>query len=1656
MAIEFARMTIHSRRNGHSAIAGIAYRTGQRLLDERTGETFDYSHREAVAHSEILLPEGANKKYLDRALLWNAVEAAEDTFNTRRSQAQIAKDLVLALPKELPIEAHKHLIRKFANEHFVSKGVVVDYSIHYDDEKNPHAHLYITTRRLLPEGFDKYKARDLNPTFATNRKDGRGFVSENSWWNKHWRECQNHYFQKRQLDIRVDPNHLYPRRHESRIRGDEPHYIQGENQLKRQATFEETLKNPARILQQINEAHVVFGERDLATVVYQCTDTTDDFEKLMLTIKAHPDLMPLGVGDNGRERFTTRDAFMREVTMGDEANRLKAQRKHGTAYHHIIGAARKYKLNPEQKDALKSICSSDGMNLMMGLAGTGKSSYVLKAANEVWGKAGYRVRGTAVSGIATSSLQQSAKIQSSILYGMRRRLEKGKLKLNAKDIIVMDEAGMTDLNDMATIVHYVKKAGAKLVLVGDTAQLQPVGPGAPFRALAARLGFVELSDIKRQKDAGDRTASKQLARGNISAALNHYDNKGAVHLAKDQEAAIEKLVDDYMATLTNKTINKRLVLAHRNADVDLLNAAIRERLVKQGMIKGNGLTIDTKDKSVMLGKGERLLFCENNHDLGVHNGDFGTITAIRGNRISVKLDKGKTIRFNPRKLILSDKLKPGYSATVHKSQGATVDDVFMYVDGNGWNRFLSYVAMTRHRHNLKLYAHEDKFKDKEVLGINLSHDVLRDSVLDFPLAFGERRGFDPEKLANRFAKRMVGLKHRIEDTFGFATSIERQLLKRQQRDVDVTAAQRKDAVVAATFIDLQQNLAAKWRALGQDMEAGADWSTHPQYAALHQQNLERNRLAATLFNDVKRFEKALTYNRISLKTVERFAKAHARHQEVANYRQGQFKGSKGKHAYRLLKDKQYFHELKRQGIERHVLRIEATHYEVNKRMKTLTESEQKAFMVVVDYFKTRQDIAALYRKEENGGKLNHQKAIYALIDKRNELAYRIASEPTLYKPYFKDSVLGRVSLQDLEKHALAYYTWHTQKQLPKEDNAPKPMQLSRQTYDAQKAPKWEYNKVNDAIIRDAEHFYSQVISDEGRRSGGTVRYGAKGSLSVHLQGTNQGLWYSFETGQGGGPIQFLMDSDIGWRLNYQEAIETAARLMGLSPNDINHMPQPKPKPKEPPAPSQKEQAELNQKIKAARYYFESGTPVEGTLGERYLRETRKITGDLSAFRFHPNIKDVNPIKNKETGKVEWISTYHPGIVVAAKDSHGTIKATQTILLDPNTGNKVDKDKVAVVKRTRAPVKGYAVCIHEGTSNKVIIAEGPETAASLIDAAPKDNVYITLGNIRNAKELHWLAKKHHTKTFHFAADKDDTPNTVKAITDIAQSLKEKHDIECYIALPKLNKDKYDFNDVLKEKGLDEVKQQLKQAEKIEVPEKLLIIEKEKLQKQLTDRLGDTLPIVKDSGVATQSGAVKETATNKEKTPLEILQDDSLGWSKLEGINHSKIKYITEFRARALKRADEALINKSNEENKKSISKLYNWIEESVQDVSSNKLLMENLSEKAPEFATWVTRKTQIEKAPEVNWLDKQYEEEWESIKTINHAKIQRMVRYAQGKTQPSNSNTINQTITGITTELSDNQSLVKKINSAAPKLGKLIQKQIRSHELTKTHDKGRDR
>lgn len=168
MPIEFARVQFISRGKGLSVVAAAAYRGAEKIYDERLGVHHDYERKRGVVYNEVLLPEGACQSLKCPNALWNLVEQVEN-----RKNSQLAREIILALPADETVsdEDRVELTRRFVNQHFVSLGLAAQISIHepHGNSNNIHAHILVTTRRVLGNGFEKKKARDLHPEVRGGR-----------------------------------------------------------------------------------------------------------------------------------------------------------------------------------------------------------------------------------------------------------------------------------------------------------------------------------------------------------------------------------------------------------------------------------------------------------------------------------------------------------------------------------------------------------------------------------------------------------------------------------------------------------------------------------------------------------------------------------------------------------------------------------------------------------------------------------------------------------------------------------------------------------------------------------------------------------------------------------------------------------------------------------------------------------------------------------------------------------------------------------------------------------------------------------------------------------------------------------------------------------------------------------------------------------------------------------------------------------------------------------------------------------------------------------------------------------------------------------------------------------------------------------------------
>jgi hypothetical protein len=234
-----------------------------------------------------------------------------------------------------------------------------------------------------------------------------------------------------------------------------------------------------------------------------------------------------------------------------------------------------------------------------------------------------------------------------------------------------------------------------------------------------------------------------FGRHRTAEGLAAYAARGAINFAEDGASARGAIVRDVMADMDLRPEGSRLVLAHRRADVAALNDAIRDARQVRGELTGE-LVYQTTEGARAFAPGDRVLFRENNRELGVKNGMLGTVAQVTEGHLSIRLDSaqgpglGRAVSVSMADYAAVDH---GYATTIHKSQGATVDRAYVLASGS-MDRHMTYVAMTRHRDGVALYADRSEFSDMDALAGRLSRAQLKETTLDYDRAgYAQRRGF---------------------------------------------------------------------------------------------------------------------------------------------------------------------------------------------------------------------------------------------------------------------------------------------------------------------------------------------------------------------------------------------------------------------------------------------------------------------------------------------------------------------------------------------------------------------------------------------------------------------------------------------------------------------------------------------------------------------------------------------------------------------------------------------------------------------------------------------------------------------------------------------------------------------------------------------------
>jgi conjugative relaxase-like TrwC/TraI family protein len=405
-------------------------------------------------------------------------------------------------------------------------------------------------------------------------------------------------------------------------------------------------------------------------------------------------------------RFSTRELLSVEERVLAQATASKHAGA-GVAEPAAVQAAlaNRPTIGDDQKVMVERLClDGAGVQVVVGPPGTGKT-FALAAAREAWEASGLKVYGAAVARRAAVELTSSAGIDATSVTALLGELRRGGGDLlDDRTVIVVDEAAMMGTRPLAELCERTAAAGAKLVLVGDHAQLPEIDAGGAFRVLVERTKPIVLTVNRRQERADERRLLDLWRAGELEEALTVATEAGELVLDLTPEQTFARMVTDYCQSL--QAGDDVVMLAPRRAEVRHLNELARAALSDLGGLKGPTLTVDDQAFAV----GDLVVLRRNDRPLSVQNGTRGRVVEVDPDAMAmtIALPDGSTRALPSRYLLLRSRsgvpaVQHGYALTAHLAQGMTSDRTFVLGSETVYQEW-GYVAWSRARHGTRFYV----------------------------------------------------------------------------------------------------------------------------------------------------------------------------------------------------------------------------------------------------------------------------------------------------------------------------------------------------------------------------------------------------------------------------------------------------------------------------------------------------------------------------------------------------------------------------------------------------------------------------------------------------------------------------------------------------------------------------------------------------------------------------------------------------------------------------------------------------------------------------------------------------------------------------------------------------------------------------------------
>lgn len=731
MAIQFARIELVGRATGGSACCKGAYNARTKVKDKKTNVTYNFSHKGDNVYHAILFPEYVNKKFLSVSELMNEVERVET-----RKNSSLLKEIVIALPddEELNLQDRINITHLVIEKmQWVKEGLGVQVDIHkpHDGEKNWHAHILLTKRRFTECGnWLGAKARDLDIQ-VRGGKNPFG-ISEEVMIHEKVRDIINDYFKMLGLDKRVDSISVNPQEHIGPVRMRSVMNAAVARNEERKIAEVEHLSNGAMVLDKVSRNMSVFSSSDLKQAV-KCIPDKETQERLVEEALAGKSVINLFDTEGKKTNlYTTCEIRAEEEKIMRLASYVSTEKNvislGGSKAVNVINKlvsdekAVNSKFSDEQEKALSELLLGDGgVRILRGRAGSGKS-YVLGQVCKVSGSVGVNVIGLAPTHKAKLELAKVGYEQNDTVKGMLFKLANGRFSLPKASLIVVDEAGMVGNDDYQELLRVAATRKCNVILSGDERQLSSVSRGGIFEVVAEKFGSSSVFDIKRQSSNWGKDVASCFAGSRVLEGLSILESNERIKWGGNIDKSMQELLGDWNSSKYD--IGNRIILSVENKHVNALNAGARQYLKANGKLEGEEISVSGNYYM----KGDRVLITGTNKELGVINGDLGEVLHASTDRFVMSISGGeKTIEFNPSEY---DGFRHGYATTIFKAQGASIKDVYVFHDKFSGIRN-SYVSLSRHIDELKLYTNRESTADMKILVSQLSRDFDKGSSLQY-------------------------------------------------------------------------------------------------------------------------------------------------------------------------------------------------------------------------------------------------------------------------------------------------------------------------------------------------------------------------------------------------------------------------------------------------------------------------------------------------------------------------------------------------------------------------------------------------------------------------------------------------------------------------------------------------------------------------------------------------------------------------------------------------------------------------------------------------------------------------------------------------------------------------------------------------------------